>query len=76
MMNSNHSPAETALAHGLKNLFRQSRFQLRLKHILRLLPLRGGISTKGKIAVILGIVIVLVVSYVNSMKKQEAKTNG
>ena len=36
----------------------------------------GGISTKGKIAVILGIVIVLVVSYVNSMKKQEAKTNG
>ena len=36
----------------------------------------GGISTKGKVAVILGIVIVLVVSYVNSMKKQEAKTNG
>ena len=36
----------------------------------------GGISTKGKFAVILGIVIVLVVSYVNSMKKQEAKTNG
>ena len=36
----------------------------------------GGISTKGKVAVILGIVIVLVVSYVNSMKKQEVKTNG
>ena len=36
----------------------------------------GGISTKGKVAVILGIVIVLVVSYVNSIKKQEAQTNG
>ena len=36
----------------------------------------GGISTKGKFAVIVGIVIVLVVSYVNSMNKQEAKTNG
>ena len=36
----------------------------------------GGISTKGKVAVILGIVIVLVVSYVNSMKKQEAQKNG
>ena len=33
----------------------------------------GGISTNGKVAVILGIVIVLVISYVNSMKKQEAK---
>ena len=36
----------------------------------------GGISTKGKVAVILGIVIVLVVSYVNSIKKQEAQKNG
>ena len=36
----------------------------------------GGVSTNGRVAVVLGIVIVLVISIVNSMKKQEAKTNG
>ena len=36
----------------------------------------GGVSTNGRVAVVLGIVIVLVISIVNSMKKQEAQKNG
>ena len=36
----------------------------------------GGISTKGKVAVLLGIVIVLVLSVVNSKQKEEAKVHG
>lgn len=36
----------------------------------------GGVSTNGRVAVVLGIVIVLVISIVNSMKKQGAQKNG
>ena len=36
----------------------------------------GGVSTNGRVAVVLGIVIVLVISIVNSTKKQEAQKNG
>ena len=38
------------------------------------LDLRGGVSTAGKIAVVGGIVIVLVISLLNS--RQEGKRNG